>query len=197
MDIYELVRAITQEVLQNIQKGNVADCVLVLGERDAGLAAKVRESLESEADVLFFGEDAGSRKPGRIILPLLSCTAMGDLASGKAADATSSEVLRLLLSGTEVEVLEFEYTSYSETAPGPLYSLYEAYKKTLATFGLVEFRRKRPDTFRFWEELVTAEVVTTAMQNGASTLAVPVTAKITPLAEEAAKNLNINILKRL
>lgn len=133
----------------------------------------------------------------RYILPFLSCNDMADLAQGKASGIFMSEVLRLLLAGKEVEVMEFEYRSYSETAPVALYGLYQSYEKTLAAYGLKECGRKQPDAVRFREDLLTAADVNKARENGALTLMIPLSAKVTPLAAEAARNLNINILKGL
>ena len=196
MDVHELVRAVAQVVLKQIREEAEKTCVMVLGTRDWDLAARVRKYLGEEAEVLFLGEDVGNRTPARHILPFLSCDAMAELAGGRASGRLLSEALRLLLTGTEVEVLDFEYRAYRETAPGPLYSLYESYEKTLATYGMKEFRRKQPGTVRVWENLVTEQTVIQAQEKGASVLWVPVTAKVTPLAADAARSLNINILKR-
>ena len=196
MDVHELVRAIAQEVLQQIRREAEKPCVMVLEARGEALAARIRECLGEEAEVLFFGEDAGNRTPTRYILPFLSCGAMAELAGGGASGPLLSEALRLLLSGTEVEILEFEYRAYRETAPGPLYSLYQALEKTLATFGMKGFTRKQPGTVRLWESLVTERTVIQAREKGASILWVPEAAKVTPLAAEVANNMGITILKR-
>ncbi len=218
MELNELVRKIVSEVLeQHKARGSLTacgpdwnpvkdtrPCIMVLGEKDAHLVPRIQEHLGEDTEVCFFSDSmdpAANRgakaKPGRYILPYLSCSDMADLASGKASGVFMSEVLRLLLSGTEVEILDFAYRSYSETAPVALYALYETYEKTLAGYGLKACKRKQPDTIRFRDSLVTATDVSKARENGASTLIIPLTAKITPLAAEAARNLNINILKGL
>lgn len=196
MEVQDLIRAIAQEVLKHIRMEAEKACVMVLEKRDEALAAKVRECLGSEEQVLFFGEDAGGRTPARHILPWLSCSAMAELAAGMASGPLLSEALRLLLAGSEVEVLEFEYKAYGETAPRPLYSLYQSYEKTLAAYGMKEFRRQQPGTVRLGENLVTEKTVIQARDKGASVLLVPATAKVTPLAADAARSMNINILKR-
>ncbi len=197
MDVNELVATIAREVLKQLRGESAGDCVTVLADRDCLLDAKLRECLGGDCEFFYFGDDLRDRKPGRFILPFLSCSDMADMASGKASGPCMSEVLRLLLHGTEVEVLEFEYRAHAETAPGPLYSLYESHEDTLAGFGLRAFRPKRPDTVRFRETLVTEAVVNEAGEQGASVLMVPVTAQVTPLAAEAAVNLNITIRKSL
>ncbi|MBI4806556.1 MAG: hypothetical protein HY795_15120 [Desulfovibrio sp.] len=196
MDVQELVRAIAKEVLKQIRKEADKACVMVLGTRDQALAAKVRECLGEETDVLFLGEEAEKRASVRYILPLLSCSAMADLACGKAIGPFLTEALRLLLTGTEVHVLDFEYKTYRETAPASLYGLYESYEKALASYGMKQFRRELPATVRHWENLVTEQTVIEAREAGATVLWVPVTAKVTPLAADAARSMNINIVYR-
>ena len=197
MDFEALVLAVTQKVVHQLQNPAAHLRVMVLGARDAHLAERVHAALGEDAELLFFAEATDGAAADRYILPVLSCSAMADLASGRASDAVHAEVLRLLLSGHAVETLEFAYKSYSETAPGALYALYASYEKTLASYGLTACKAKQPDTFRFREHLVTESVVNTARENGASVLLVPAEAIVTPLAAEAAGNLHINILKRL
>lgn len=198
MDVDALIRSIAEEVMKQLQQQQVQKpCVMVLANRELSLVSKVESCLEEAADLYFLGEDMGDRTPCRYILPSLCPGGMADLARGSASTKTLAEVLRVLLLGKEVEVLEFEYRKYGETAPGPLLSMYESYEKTLAGFGLREFSFKRPDTTRVRESLVTEKIVEQAADSGASTLAVPTDALITPLAAEAAKNLSVNILKQL
>lgn len=197
MDAHELARMITRQVLEHIRKANDRACVLVLAPRDEALATMICAHLEDGADVVFLGEETGGRAPARYILPLLSCADMADLAVGRAGGTVPAEILRLLLSGREVEVLDFEYKAYGDTAPGALYSLYQAYEKTLSGYGVAAFRRKMPEAFRFWGELVTAAAVRQAKEQGVRTLEVPASAVVTPLAADEAGSLNINILKRL
>lgn len=200
MDMNELARTIAQEVLKQLkaeqetaQSG--AECVHVLAERDCTLAETVREHLGDEYEFCYFGEDMHGRTPCRYLLPYVSCADMAALATGRASGPIFTEVLRLLLLGREVEVLEFEYKAYGGTAPGPLYSLYEAHEQTLAGFGLKGFKPKQPDTIRFRETLVTGDSVMQA--RGAKVLMVPAGALVTPQAMEEARTLNLTIQKCL
>lgn len=208
-EMQEMADAIAREVIRQLNcrtEGLAAlrpagkpekPCIMIMGARDAKLAAGIRTQLDEDVDFQFFMEPGTGRVPSRTILPSLCCATMADLALGRASGALMTEVLRLLLSGVEIEVLEFGYKAYAETAPGPLYSLYESYEKTLAGYGLKAFRRKQPGTVRFRERVVTEKDVTAVQEKGASVLMVPATAVVTPLAQEAAKNMNINILKHL
>ena len=197
MDMDELVRTIACEVLKQLRAGEAKPCVMVLENRDRQLDARVRECLGEDVDVLFFGEDAAGRTPARHILPCLSCGDMADLANGKASGPFMDSTLRLLLTGVPVETMEFEYHAYAKTAPDALYNLYASYEKRLAAYGLTALRSKQPDALRLREDLVTEKIVLEAHQAGASTLWVPLTAKVTPLAAETARNMHLNILKRL
>jgi len=196
VDTHELVRAVALEVMKRLRAQAERPCAMVLESRDEALAATVQGCLGNDTDVLFFGEDAGKRAPSRHILPSLSCCAMAELAVGRASGPFASEALRLLLAGVPVDVLKFEYRAYRETAPGPLYALYQAHEKTLAAFGMRQFRRETPGTVSLWDTLVTERTVLEARDKGASVLRVPVAAKVTPLAADTARNLHINIQKR-
>ena len=197
-DLQDIIRAVAQEVIKRLQEeAPTKPCVMVLGPRNEGHCLQIKECSEADVEILFWGEDTAGRTPVRHILPFLSCNDMANLASGKASEGMSSEALQLLLSGVEVEVLEYEYRAYSESAPGALYALYEAHEKTLVSYGMKEFARKAPEAIRFRETLVTQSTVQEVHSIGASTLLVPTKANITPLAAEAAKNLNLTILKRL
>lgn len=196
MDVQQLVRHIAREVLKQLREEPGKDCVMILEERDETLAAVVRQCLGDGVDLLFFGEDAGGRTPVCAIVPLLSCRALAELAGGRASGPMLSEALRLLLSGTEVSVLEFEYMAYRETAPEALYRLYESYEQTLASFGMKKLQPKQPDTVRSWDNPVTEQTVLAAQAKGASVLRVPATALVTPLAAETAASMKITILKQ-
>lgn len=197
VDVNELVQSIAAEVLKQLQGGENKDCVMVLAERDCTLAAKVQKKLGDDVELFFFGEDTVNRNVCRYIIPSLCVCEMSDLAIGKAQGAIMTEALRLLLLGKTIETFEFGHHAYSETAPGPLYSLYESYVEALAGFGLKKFQPKTPEVIRFREGLVTEKVVNDTAQQGALTLMVPAAAQVTPLAVEAAQNLNINIQKCL
>ncbi len=197
MDINELAGTIVREVLSQLRGTARKACIVVLENRDPHLAAMVQEALDEDVDIIFCGEDTAGRTPLRYILPHVTCSAMADLAAGRADTPVLQETLRLLLAGVQVEALEFEYKAYSETAPGPLYSLYAQHEKTLAGYGLKLFVHKKPKTMPHRQNLVTEAVVLHAVEAGACALAVPRGAVVTPLAAEVARNNNISILKQL
>jgi hypothetical protein len=122
---------------------------------------------------------------------------MAELAVGGASGKGTEELLRLLLSGKQVEVLEFEYKRYKESAPDSLYRLYVAYEKRLADYGLRECASGREESCRVREGLITEKHVLRARANGVSVLRVPRTALITPLASDTAGDLQMEIAKTL
>jgi len=197
MEIDELVRTITANVLKQMQHSTTRECCMVLSRRNPLITERIQQLTGQDVEICYFGEEQQNQTICRYILPSLSCNNMADLAAGRAQGLYVKEVLSLLLQGTEVEVLDFDYKNFSETAPGPLYRLYESYLDTLKSFGLVSFREIKPEFFRCWKELVTDQVVNETEQKGASTLVVSRTSKITPLALETAKTLNITIQKSL
>ncbi|MFT5730246.1 MAG: ethanolamine utilization protein [Desulforhopalus sp.] len=197
MEIDDLVRTITANVLKQMQHSTTREYCMVLSRRNPLITERIQQLTGEDVGICYFGEEQQNQTIGRYILPSLSCNNMADLAAGRAQGLYVKEVLSLLLQGTEVEVLDFDYKKFSETAPGPLYRLYESYLDTLKSFGLVSFREIKPEFFRCWKELVTEQVINETEQKGASTLVVSRTSKITPLALETAKTLNITIQKSL
>ncbi len=195
MDLNELVRTITQEVLKQINKESEKECVMILENRECNLVNPVLEHMGEEADVLFLNDDSGNKKVSRYILPFLSCGRMADIAVGKTSEPIVEEILRLLLSGVQIEAFEYEYKSYSDTAPMALYNMYESYEEKLATFGLIPFTRKQKNGVRLRKSLITEKDVIQALEKGVSELLVPLNANITPLAVESAREQNVKLLK--
>lgn len=134
-------------------------------------------------------------KSVRYILPYLCCPDMAALATGRATGPITRKVLDLLLAGEKVEVLEFEYPRHAAAAPQALYELYAGYAATLASFGLVKLAEKRPELLRFRADLVTEKSVREAAAAGVRKLVAPRGAKVTALAEDAARELGLEISK--
>jgi hypothetical protein len=197
MEAEELVRRIVREVLRQLEARTKRPCARVLAGRDGQLAARILARLGEDCLLLFQGEDDGGLAPERYILPCLSCSAMAELAVGGASGKETEEVLRLLLSGKQVEVLEFAYKRHAGTAPESLYGLYAAYEKRLAAYGLRECASGREEPCRVQDTLITEKLVLLAQARGASVLRVPREAMITPLAADTARELRVEIEKIL
>lgn len=200
LDAQSLVDAVVQRVLAKLasapQSAQPASgpVVEILAPADEKLAHEVSARLP-ETRVRF--ETAGQTEEAAFyVLPELACSDMADLAQGRASSIALRKVLDLLLQGKEVRVLGFAYRAYAETAPYALLQLYEGYEATLASFGLTELAPPAADA-RLRQSLVTADHVTEAAKTGAQTLRVPRQAVVTPLAQEAAANHHMTILKNL
>lgn len=201
MDMSELISAVVKEVLERMEVRKDRPCVLVLAKREAALEEQVKPLVEpyypEGVDLVFFGEDLGGRTPVRHILPYLCCSSMADLALGRVSSRTLETVLSLLLKGISVEVLRFGYRDHADTAPGALYDLYVGYEKTLASYGLKEFKAKLPESIRVREKLITAAMVEKYGMEGYRSMVVPADATVTPLAAETADALKVGIQKKL
>ena len=201
MDMSELISAVVKEVLERMEARKDRPCVLVLAKREAAHEEQVKPLVEpyypEGVDLVFFGEDLGGRTPVRHILPYLCCSSMADLALGRVSSRTLETVLSLLLKGISVEVLRFGYRDHADTAPGALYDLYVGYEKTLASYGLKEFKAKLPEAIRVREKLITAAMVEKYGMEGYRSMVVPAGATVTPLAAETADALKVGIQKKL
>ena len=201
MEMSELISAVVKEVLERMEARKDRPCVLVLAKREAALEEQVKPLVEpyypEGVDLVFFGEDLGGRTPVRHILPYLCCSSMADLALGRVSSRTLETVLTLLLKGISVEVLRFGYRDHADTAPGALYDLYVGYEKTLASYGLKEFKAKLPESIRVREKLITAAMVEKYGMEGYRTMVVPADATVTPLAAETADTFKLGIQKKL
>ncbi len=200
LDTQSLVDAVVQRVLaklasapQSVQPAS-GPMVEILAPVDEKLGHEVSARLP-EARVRF--ETSGQTEEAAFyVLPELACSDMADLAQGRASSIALRKVLDLLLQGKEVRVLGFAYRAYAETAPYALLQLYEGYEAALANFGLTELAPPAADA-QLRQSLVTADHVTEAARTGAQTLRVPRQAVVTPLAQEAAANHHMTILKNL
>jgi hypothetical protein len=197
MDTEALVGRIVREVLRQLATRAELPRARVLAGRDEALGAKILVRLGKGHVLLFQGEDDEGHAPERYILPCLSCAAMAELAVGGASGKETEGLLRLLLSGIPVDVLEFEYKRYSGTAPDSLYALYVSHEKRLAAYGLRECPPEREKQRFVRDGLITEKVVLQAQADGVSVLRTPGTAAITPLAADTARNLRIAIEKTL
>jgi hypothetical protein len=197
MELDELIRTITSQVLEQLRRPADLARVLVLAEPDSELKQALARQLGSEVDLCFLGATEQGDGISRCILPSLCLTDMADLACGRAQGPVMEEVLRLLLSGQEVEVLSYEYHRYQDTAPGPLYALYRDQAERLVAFGCKPFVAAQPEVVRLWQHLITQAMVLEAATRQASVLQVPTNAQVTPLAAETARDATITIVKSL
>jgi len=193
MDVEALIKAITVEVLKQVggKEGNPS--VLIIGEKTCKKCQAVETKLGVDHRFLYPDEAPGAGETMRRIVPYLSIRHMADMAAGKAEGPLMEMVLAALLAGQPVEVMEYEYKRYADTAPEGLMRLFEGQEAALATFGLTAMDMTKRDTVRVRKPLVTDADVAEANQKGARELLLPEDAQVTPLAVESARDLGITI----
>ncbi|MEA3265578.1 MAG: hypothetical protein U9P42_01365 [Candidatus Fermentibacteria bacterium] len=195
MAIDDLVQTIVREVLKQLQGATENRQVLILARQDDPNVATVLRHLDQHEKAIFWNPAEKGVAPARIILPLLSCSQMADLALGRTTGALSKKTLELLLMGKTVEVFEFEYLQYGKTAPESLYRLYVSYEETLRGFGLKRFAAEEPNIARLDHQLVSERDIIEAHQQGISVLQVLSDAQLTPLAVDCARERGIQLQK--
>ena len=192
MTIEGVVRQVVEEVLKRMNPPSESR-VVILGKPDDENVAALQRQLDDSVDVSI-GSDLTSAS--RVIIPLLSCTQMADLAVSRATNYRFQQVLIRLLGGQAVEVFEFEYQRFSTTAPEPLCRLYETYRQTLNSFGLVNFAAtKISSNTLFAKAVVTEEDILIADKQGLRTLQLAATTLVTPLARDCANARGIFLEK--
>ena len=144
--------------------------------------------------MVFLDDAETGSAPARMVLPLLTCSQMSDLAAGRATDPVAQKVLSALLAGNTVEVFEFEYQRYRKTAPPALLDLYESYAAKLREFGLERFSPGGVPLVRSKRILVTEKDVKEAFRQGGSEILINAETRLTPLAVDCAKELGVRLL---
>lgn len=195
MDVEALVRAIATEVLKQVNGAEDRDRVLIIGDKSCPKCRDVEKRLGQGHTFVYPDEDPGAEVKIRRILPYLSIRHMAEMAAGKAEGPLMETAFRALLAGGKVEVVEFEYKRYAETAPEGLMRLFEGQEATLASFGLTAFDTQRRETLRFRKSLVTEADVAEATQRGARVLLLPQDARVTALAAESARDSGLTIAR--
>lgn len=201
LDTDALIAAIVRGVVEQLGHASPAErttapLALVLAPADEKLACEVEKRLQGTMRVRFDGK-ALDETPELYIVPELSCSDMAELATGRASSLALRQVLELLLQGKAVRTLGFAFRAHADTAPCALLRLYEGYAATLAQYGLTELPPMERQDAVLRALLVTAEHVAAAAADGARVLRVPHGALVTPLAQEAAAEHNVTILKNM
>ncbi|MBI9091165.1 MAG: hypothetical protein JEZ12_18285 [Desulfobacterium sp.] len=204
MELEDLIRKLTREIIQELNtetgtgtKAEVQrETVLIFGKKDDTYTEPLLSLINGNARILYLDGDWRDKAIDRYVLPLLTLGQMGELSQGMARGRIGGEVLTTVLSGNTVEVVQYGYTYYQDTAPEALLRLYETQKETLEGFGIKAFEPMGQELLRCRKRLVTETEVQKARDKGAATLQVPTDAVITPLAAEFARDNSIEILKR-
>jgi hypothetical protein len=193
MDVEALVKAIATEVLKQVDGMEEKSSVLIIGDKGCVKCQATEKKLGQGVRFLYPDQHPASDVVMRRIVPYLSIRHMADLASGKAEGPLMEKVLAALLAGQPVEVMEFEYKRYVDTAAEGLVRLFEGQQAALASYGLTAMDMTKRDTVRIRKTLVADADVAAAAQQGAIELLIPADALITPLAVEGARELGMTI----
>ncbi len=193
MELEVLVQSITREVLKQLQLAPASPQVLILSERDSANVPLILQQLGADTPVFYWAPGCRHPAVARVILPLLSCSQMSDLALGRAGDPIMERVLSTLLCGGGVEIFEYEYVRYRDTAPQRLFELYATYEDTLRSFGLKPFASGTTNGARLNQSLVTERDIIEAHKRGDMLLHVRSDAKLTPLALDCARERGVQI----
>lgn len=193
MDVEALVKTIAAEVLKQVEGLEQLPSVLIIGQKGCPKCQATEKKLGQGVRFLYPDQHPSNDVALRRIVPYLSIRHMADLAIGKAEGPLMEKVLAALLAGQPVEVMEFEYKRYVDTATEGLMRMFEGQQAALASYGLTALDMTKRDTVRIRKELVTDADVAEAAQRGASEVLIPADTLITPLAVEGARELGITI----
>lgn len=201
MDKDTLIKTIVERVLTQLQEGspdNSCAKVMVFSPYSKEVEEHTLKCINStDVELNFWGDGHSHKGMARYIIPQLSCVDMAALASGQAKSPMTEVVLQLLLEGTAVEVLDYEYKAYEKTAAPDLYKLYLQHQSTLSSFGLTAFKSAPEPITRCWEKLISEKDIDQAADKGAKELHVTKDSVVTPLAMDQAKLAHITIYKKL
>lgn len=193
MDFELLAARLVKDILHELQMLQQRETVLLFTGRDRRLPEGLTELLDPKARVLYPEDPWEMAEVDRFILPCLHIDQMVDLALGKGGSRLMYAVRRVLLTGRTVEVFQFEYRRYLDTAPGSLITLYEQYRQQLAGFGLIDCVLRKKQTARIDKNVLTAADILWARDQGAQQLDLAGNCRVTPLAQETARDLGIHL----
>ncbi|BHH85921.1 hypothetical protein [Desulforhopalus sp. 52FAK] len=189
----ELVEQLVVQILGQLSSGHDVENVLVLGSRSEADQLRLPGSADSKVNVLCVDDVYNAGEIDRYILPRLEVEDMADLAVGKATSSKAKDVLALLLGGKTVEVYQYGYTKFEETAPVQLYQLYSDYAKTLSDFGLCPLQKQVRRVVRVTSKVLSEKDIEKCAAEGVTRIGVSGKALVTSLAEECAKKFGIEI----
>lgn len=188
----ELVEQIVEQVLGQLSETHGTQHVLILGSRNVG--TDIQQAIGDRANRrLYYSDEAGEvGQIDRYFLPRLELSDMADLALGKTNSPRAEEVLKLLLAGKTIEVLEYAYSAFESTAPPRLFQLYCDYAETLSGFGLRPMQQAQK-TNRLNSKVISEKDMEKCHADGITRIGITGKTLVTSLAEECAKKFGIEI----
>ncbi len=193
MDLEKLVQDISRLVLNELRQPQAQKTILLFARRNKDLPQAL-QWLKNKENCLAYVDDSWSvDQIDRFIFPCLSIDQMVDLAMGKGGSKLMSELRQVLLSGKKVEIAEFEYQQFEQSAPSALIQLYKKYHATLEEFGVRTLKTEREFSYRFTGSVVTEADIAQANNDGVSCLEISKRCCVTALAFDFAKQQSIEI----
>jgi len=189
----ELVEQLVVQILGQLQKEQGVENIQILGSREEAAQLMLPKSGDTKVRLHCEGDVCSAGEINRYILPRLEVEDMADLAVGKATSSKAKDVLSLLLGGKTVEVYQYSYKDFAETAPPQLYQLYSDYEKTLSGFGLCPLKKQVRRVSRIDSKVISEKDIEHYAAEGVTRISVSGKALVTSLAEECAKKFGIEI----
>lgn len=138
MNYDEVVNLIVDEIYNKLNKdktfkGQFKKTAIVMAEDNIN---EIRRTLEEDYKISIYGKD--SIEADLIIIPTLTLKSMANLATLVTDEAKEEFIVRMLMMGKEVYVLEngLEYRRYKNTAPKALYSKYLDFEQQIKLNGI-------------------------------------------------------------
>lgn len=189
----ELVEQMVVQIMGQLATARAVQNILILGSRHDAASITLPKQTDFTTKVYCSDDVFDAADIDRYILPVLEIEDMADLALGKATSVKAREILALLLSGKTVEVYQYAYAGYEDTAPLPLYQLYCDYAETLSDFGLCSVQKHVQKTTRIGARVVSEQDIEKCNAQGVTRITVSAKAIVTSLAVECAKKFGIEI----
>lgn len=193
MDLEILIAQVTRNILQELRSTAQQETLVLFARKEQSLPEGLAEIFGTKSRVLYGEDNWNVEDVERFILPCLYLDQMVDLAHGKGGSKLMYAVRQVLLTGRKVEVYQFEYKKYLNTAPKNLLTLYEGYRKQLEGFGLIDCITKRTKAVRIEKSVLTQSDILKAKAESVQHLELSAGCRVTPLAYEVAADLGIHI----
>jgi hypothetical protein len=188
-----LVEQLVVQILGQLATTQGVQNVLILGS--TGDASSISlPKIDGVTTKVYCSDDVyDATEIDRYVLPFLELEDMADLALGKATSIKAREVLALLLNGKTVEVCQYAYTGFENSATSQLYQIYCDYAETLSGFGLGPLQKQIKKATRMSARVVSEKDIEKCNADGITRISIPGKALVTSLAEECAKKFGIEI----
>lgn len=213
MDYEKIVSQVYQELEKRLmlEKESNKKRLAVVGE----FASEEYSSLREVFQIVPYSQAMDSHFPDCVIIEQLPLAMMGNLATGCGTQKDEEWILRILLEGKKVYLLEkgLIYKRYKKTAFKPLYNLYTRYEDKLIQYGFAIIAQPtdilytgidgesrisavvKEETDFLGKKLLLESDLQKRQVRGQSEIRISKDCIITPLAEDYIKYRNLTVKK--